>query len=338
MARRWLKRVLKIAGYGFLGLIVVLAGVITFTIGWRPFFGPRSRALTDRKFEPTPERLERGRYLAENVTNCFVCHSKFEPRGTEIPALVGKKGSGGTFANEGMPWLVAPNITPDAETGIGNWSDDTVARAIREGIGHDGRSLFPMMPYQMYSRMSDEDLASIVTYLRSIEPVRNPLPKSSIPFPVSRLINNIPEPITAPVPAPDVSSPAKRGEYLVVLGDCAGCHTPRGERGEAIAGLDYGGGNIFGPVATANITPDASGIAYYDEALFANMMHTGNVKARKLSPAMLWWGYQNMTDEDLKAMFAYLKTLKPVKHRIDNAVPPTDCKLCGHKHGLGNSN
>ena len=71
---------------------------------------------------------------------------------------------------------MAPNLTPDPETGAGSWTDDQLARAMREGVGHDGRALFPIMPYQHYRNMSDEDLASVVVYLRSLPPVHNQLP------------------------------------------------------------------------------------------------------------------------------------------------------------------
>ena len=78
---------------------------------------------------------------------------------------------------KGLPGKVyAPNITPDAETGAGNWSDDQLARAIREGVGHDGRALFPLMPYPDFHSMSDEDLASVIVYLRSLPPVHKPRP------------------------------------------------------------------------------------------------------------------------------------------------------------------
>jgi predicted HAD superfamily phosphohydrolase len=94
----------------------------------------------------------------------------------------------------------------------------------------------------------------------------------------------------------------------------------------------------WGDVATANITPDASGIGYYDEALFLQAMRTGYVKARELKSIMPYEGYKNMTDDDLKAIYAYMRTLKPVKHRVDNSLPPTDCKLCRQKHGAGDQN
>ena len=106
------------------------------------------------------------------------------------------------------------NITSDPETGAGSWTDDQLARAIREGIGHDGRALFPMMPYESLRHMSDEDLASLVVYIRSLPPVRNPLPKTEIIFPVKYLIRNVPQPVTGPVSSPDRSDRVKWGEYL----------------------------------------------------------------------------------------------------------------------------
>jgi len=93
-----------------------------------------------------------------------------------------------------------------------------------------------------------------------------------------------------------------------------------------------------GGVTSANLTPDDSGIGYYDEELFIQTIHTGYVRARKLNSVMPWWAFRNMTDEDLKALFAYLRTLKPVHLQVDNAESPTQCKLCGHKHGLGDRN
>ena len=90
--------------------------------------------------------------------------------------------------------------------------------------------------------------------------------------------------------------------------------------------------------AAANLTTDASGIGYYDEALFLQAMRTGSVRARKLSPLMPFAVYGNMTDDDLTAIFAYLRTAKAVYHRVDNSLPPTYCKLCQQKHGAGDQN
>jgi len=106
--------------------------------------------------------------------------------------------------------------------------------------------------------------------------------------------------------------------------------------------MEFSGGWVlkgpWGAPATANITPDASGISYYDEAMFVEVMHTGKVKARELNPLMPRIDFGKMTDEDLKAVFAYLKTLKPIQHRVDNTEPPTPCKKCGGMHGLGERN
>ena len=343
MAGKWKRRLLKAAGYGAAVVLVVVSVGITATVGWRPFVGPKARPLTARRFEPTAQRLERGRYLVESVSACFACHTTYDPKDPAKSYAAANKGGGGSLAADGAPWLIAPNITPDEETGAGRWTDDMFARAIREGIGHDGRALFPAMPYQSYRNYSDEDLASIVVYLRSIPAVRNELPRSEIPFPLSRLINMVPAPLSESVPEPDTSTRAKKGAYLIKAADCAGCHTARGDKGAALAGMDYAGGNPFddgkgGAVTPANLTPDPTGISYYDEELFVGAIRTGHVKARKLSPHMPWWVYRNMTDEDLKSIFAYLRGLEPVEHRVDNTERPTFCKICKQKHGLGERN
>ena len=325
--------------------LVVLAAIgITFTIGWRPFLGPRARTLTDRVFERTPQRLARGKYLAEGVSGCMDCHSPHDWTQHDAPTPAGMEGAGEDMSIlVGLPGrIVAPNLTPDPETGAGKWSDDALARAIREGIGHDGRALFPLMPYEGLRQMPDEDLASIVVFLRSLPPAHNPLPKTEIIFPVKYLINGVPRPVVAPVASPDLSDPVKRGEFLVGMAGCGDCHTPGDSRNQPLAGMRLGGGAIFegpwGKVSSANLTGDASGIPYYDEALFLQTIRTGVVRARPLSQIMPWFVYRNMTDEDLKSIFAYLKTVAPVKHVVDNTEPPTYCPVCKMTHGGGAQN
>ena len=336
-----MKKLGKVLLVSLVGLFLLLVVAISLTIGWRPFLGPRARALTARKFETTPARLERGKYIAETA-GCFGCHSPHDWNVRGGPYLPGQEASGEVMPLDGLPGrIVAPNLTPDPATGAGTWSDDQLARAIREGIGHDGRALFPMMPYQALRIMSDEDLASVIVYLRSLPPVVNRLPSTEIIFPVKYLIRSAPEPVTAPVPEPNHSDPVKWGEYLVTRTACAGCHTPQ-LKGQPVKGLDFGGGfplsGPFGHVSSANITPDASGIGYYDEALFFQVMRTGYVKARPLNSIMPFREFKYFSDEDLKAIFAYLRTVKPVKHRVDNGLPPTYCKLCKQWHGGGDQN
>ena len=157
------------------------------------------------------------------------------------------------------------------------------------------------------------------------------------------MINSAPEPITNPVTAPPTTDKVAYGRYLVhSVADCTGCHTPTDEHMQPRAGYFLAGGNIFAesgtPVASANLTPDASGIGYYNEATFVETMRTGKVRARKLNAMMPWWAFRNMSDDDLSAIFAYLRTLTPVKHRVDNTEQPTMCPIDGQKHGLGKEN
>jgi mono/diheme cytochrome c family protein len=251
--------------------------------------------------------------------------------------MSGKIGAGKIVLEAGPVRLVAANITPDAETGIYSWNDRELARAIREGISRDGRTLIGM-PTEEYSIISDEDLVSIVVYLRSIDPVHNALPKTSVPPEMQKTIQRVS--LGTPVLAADLSDPVKRGAYYVKIGRCDGCHTPRDQDGNRVRGFEYGGGSLFeGSVASTNITSDASGISHYDEWIFIKTIRTGRVGGiRNLSPMMPWAYFRNMTDDDLKAIFTYLQTLKPVRHRIDNTEPPTLCKRCGQNHGSGHLN
>jgi mono/diheme cytochrome c family protein len=344
MARTWGRHLAKIGGYRILVLFLLAALALTFTLGWWPVIGAKKRPLTTRKFQPTPERMRRGEYLVHAVARCMECHSKYEMKAEhkkgEPPVLLSKEGAGAVLLEQGDLRIVAPNITSDPETGLGRWSDDAIARAIREGIGLDGSALIPIMPYEHFRHLSDEDLASVVVFLRSLAPVHSDLPPSKLPFLIARLVQAAPHPVTEPVPEPDLSTPARRGAYLAEMAHCTGCHTPLGPppRFQPIAGMEMSGGSPMAEgVSAANLTPDASGIVYYDEALFIQTIRTGYVGARKLKH-MPWWTFRNMTDEDLKAVFAYLRTLRPVHHRVDNTEPPTLCRLCRQKHGLGDQN
>ncbi len=342
MSRRWK---LAIAVVLLVPVLVFAAGtaVIYHLLGRQyassfvrgALLGMQARPLTNRKFEATPARIERGAYLV-SVARCFGCHSETD-RETDLP-LPGTVGAGTT--RELAMRIVYPNITPDAEAGAGTWTDDMLARAIREGVGHDGRPLVPIMPYEKFRYISDEDVASIVVYLRSISPVRNALPNMTLPLPFKLVAKGFPRSLRSPVPSPDWSDPVKRGEYLAHLANCDNCHdaTDRGGRR-----LPYAGGQMISDkgnkkAAAANITPDPSGISYYDEALFTQVMRTGHVGARELAAAMPWRYFRNFTDDDLKSIFAYLKTFKPIKHRVDNTEPPTYCRVCGERHGGGELN
>ncbi len=283
--------------------------------------------------------LARGEYLVEAVAHCYYCHSENDWDGPAPLPKPGMKGAGAVFPDEGAPGrVVASNITPDQATGIGAWTDEELDRAIREGIGRDGRRLFPAMPTLTF--LADDDLAAVIAYLRSQPAVNNRPPSTELPEPVKA---GLPPPgtVTRPVAGPEKADRVQRGKYLAGLADCIGCHTPLDAQGAPIEALAYGGGfelkGPWGDVVTPNITADASGISYYDTALFTAVMRTGKVRARPLNKVMPFHIYSKMTDEDLGAIFEFLRTLPLVRHRVDNTEEPQPCKICGGSHGLGAS-
>src|SRR5262245_45133265 len=120
-----MKRLGRILVFVFVALLLLLIAGISMTVGWRPFLGPRVRPLTARAFEASPARMERGRYLVRSVTGCLECHSERDKNSPEAAPMAGREGGGALFASDpGLGTVYAPNITPDKETGIGNWTDD----------------------------------------------------------------------------------------------------------------------------------------------------------------------------------------------------------------------
>ena len=326
--------------------------------GPRPAFSamhsPPAAAASVLDQEPiprTPERLARGKYLVEGLVQCPFCHSENDFSKRPYEPFPGKKLGGFVVPNfeVGLPEpnrVVASNISPDREYGAGTWKDADFVRALRQGIGHDGRALFPLMPYAYFRTLSDEDLAAVIVYERSMAPVHIKRPKTRLTEEIKKTFQPLPP--VAHVPEPDHSDRVKYGEYLVTVGHCDLCHTPTDEKGDPIPGMYLaGGGPMVGTweggknvetVNALNLTPDASGISYFDEAMFIEVIRNGGFKTRPLSNVMPWKFFRNLTDDDLKAIFAYLRTLKPVCHHVDNTEPPTYCKVCKTKHGLGGMN
>ena len=270
---------------GLLALLVVgVLGFIT-SVGWQVVLGPDKRPVSAEKFEATEARLARGKSLVEGPAHCFHCHTEHDLSVPEFPIVQAKKGAGWVMPIPELNNIASRNITPDMETGIGSWTDDEIARAIREGVRKDGTALFPVMPYMEFAKMSDEDVKSVVVYLRTIPAVKNVVPKRQLPGPLEYIVNTMPKPLTAPVPAHPSSTPVERGEYLADIVGCEGCHTPTDDQGIPLPGLAFAGGAIFKmpnaePVFSANITQDPSGIAHYDESLFLETLKTGRVPGR----------------------------------------------------------
>jgi mono/diheme cytochrome c family protein len=325
-------------------LVLVVLGGIT-AIGWQVVLGPKMRPVTGRTFAASPERLARGKYIVEGPAHCFHCHTEpdlNDPAGIGIAA---KQGAGWQMPIPELnnPW--SANITSDVATGIGGWTDDESAGAIQEGVDKQGRALFPIMPYLKFRNLTDEDLASIVVFLRTIPPVNHAVPEPAWPFPLNLIVKTLPQPLSSHAPEPARTTAVARGEYLVNMAACIDCHTPADDHGTPLKGMDYAGGGLFHdpakggqPIFSANITPDASGISHYDEAFFVQTMQTGTMPGRTLNPIMPFGYFRNMTEDDLKDVFAYVKTIAPVKHRLSNTDPPTKCPVCNRVHGLGDLN
>ncbi len=295
---------MKLATRGILtSLLIVLATAVFFGAGVAPSLAGGSSKGPN---------LAQGKYLVEAVAICFECHSErdFTRPGWPIPQ--GRAGSGRILGGEDTKkQIVAPNITPDKDTGIGNWSDEEIIRAVRDGVGKNGRVLNPEMPSRYFHSLDDVELRSIVLYLRSIPPVNHRLPGSADYVPS----NHPPTIAMDSIHLTKSSSSVKRGAKLVRLAGCETCHTPRNEAG-FIPGLEFAGGNVFkhgDQVAVASdLTSNSSGIGHYTEGQFLKVMKTGRVGDRALNSAMPWYFYRHMTDADLKAIFAYLQALPPV--------------------------
>lgn len=311
-------------------------GMVVAVEQLEPVPGLRFRPLTDRTFERSDARRERGRYLAEGILQCAICHSDRDWSRPGAPPVAGKELAGHVWKQEGDTVLVAPNLTSDDETGIGRWSDDMLARAIREGVSHDGRPLHPQMWYPSFAMLSDEDLASVIVYLRSLKPIRNPLPRTRLPDEMLESFAGRPAPITDTVPGPVDDSPLERGRYLANIGDCGGCHTLW--ESERLPGAFSGGNAIVRDgkrISSTNITPHATGMAYNEQAFIA-IMRSG--KQGMTNPVMPWVAFRNLTSDDLAAIHTFLQSRHPVSHRVSNLAEPSLCAVCGLEHGLGSLN
>jgi len=282
--------------------------------------------------------VERGRYLVEGVAICFECHSERDTTKPGWPIPHGQAGGGRILFGAGTrDQLVAPNISPDKETGIGLWSDSEIVGAIIGGVDRSGRALNPEMPYLYYRGLTAYDLRSIIAYLRSIPPVKHQLPANPIFQPGLTRETVAMESLKLS----KMSAQVKRGQYLVRAGACETCHSPRRNEG-FIRGLEFAGGVLLTregrTLASSNLTPSASGLQKYSRQQFLSMMRNGRTASGELFSAMPWLFYGKMNDDDLIAIFEYLKSVPPVEHRINNQITPTLCKKCGNRHGLGDQN
>jgi mono/diheme cytochrome c family protein len=256
---------------------------------------------------------ERGAYLVNGVGACSNCHTPRGPGGA-LDLQLDKRLSGSTQTFQAPQYTVkGSNLTPDRATGLGTWTDDQIKIAISQGKGRDGRQLAPNMPSAAYGIMTARDRDAILAYLRSIPAVSNAVQKPEYKAPFS--ITQFPD--ATEWPDENLKDTVKRGQYMAALGHCMVCHS----KGTPPDKMDYvngmgGGGRKFGAqqnVTAANLT--TKGVASWTLAEFKRALQEGVSKdGRKLNPPMVDFAqyYKTMTDDDISAIFAYMKSLKPV--------------------------
>ena len=258
--------------------------------------------------------VERGGYLVNAVLACDNCHT---PRG-KSGLIMEKRFSGGSQTWDTPAYTVkGSNITPDRETGIGAWSDDEIKRALTEGIHRHGRPLAPQMPFPFYKILTPRDLDAIVAYLRSVAPVANAV--QAPVYKAAMRVDLIPGAVK-PFTEEDLRDPVKRGFYLATIAHCMECHARRPDRTQDYKDSWGKGGFVFvepwGSVAAANITSHPkSGIgAWTDAEIRRALTHGVSRDGREFKPPMARQNYfSRMTEEDLNALVAWMRTIPPLE-------------------------
>jgi mono/diheme cytochrome c family protein len=255
--------------------------------------------------------VERGSYLVNTIMTCGNCHS---PKGPPA-AIAGKEFSGGLRFDEPPFDVTAPNITPDKDTGIGNWTNAQIKTMLLTGKNEHGIQAAEVMPTAFYPILTPGDLDGIVAYLRSLTPVKNkvadPIYKIALPhhvFPGAEKAYS----------QADLNDKLKRGFYLATIGHCMECHTPFAPPGgpDFVNSLGKGGREFPGPWGVSksrNITSHkTAGIGDWTDAEIKIAITQGKRKdGTPLKGPMGYQYYAKMTDADLDAVIAYLRTLPP---------------------------
>jgi mono/diheme cytochrome c family protein len=278
---------------------------------------PAIQASTD------PGVIERGRYLALGAAHCGDCHGT-----TDATALEPSPLSGGHEFHLPLGVVRVPNITPDDETGIGRYSDAEIARMLRYGVRPDGTSLLPFMPF---SDLADDDLTALISFLRAQSPVEHAVEPHE-PTLLGRVARAyLIEPMGPASPPPERvphEPTAEYGRYLANnVANCVGCHTERNLRTGAFTGPRFGGGGVLEShdappqsFVSPNLTPHPrqGWIASWSEDVFVRRLQAGKVYPQSPMP---WSSFQNMREDDLRAIYRYLQTLPPADGGPDPRRP-----------------
>jgi mono/diheme cytochrome c family protein len=288
--------------------------------------------------------VERGRYLAA-ASDCGSCHTV---PGSDHPF------SGGRPIETPFGTLVAPNITPDRDTGIGAWSDEEFDTAVRKGIRRDGKRLYPAMPFPHFTRMTQQDVKDIRAYLETVEPVHNPVAVNQLPFPLNqRLVMKVWDKLYFTpgefMERLDKSKAWNRGAYLVQgPGHCGACHTPKTILGGNKTDKALQGYTLQGWVAP-DITSGQGPLAQWSVDDLAQYLKTGHNRfaaAAGLMGEVVDLSTSKLSDDDIKAMAVYLKDQSGPKPTADKsadskviaaggAIYQDLCSACHRSDGTG---
>src|SRR4051794_38936003 len=258
---------------------------------------------------------ERGAYLVNAVAVCGNCHPPRDAANTPIP---GMELAGGREFDIEAGHIIGSNITPDRETGIGNWSVGQIVYALRNGTRPDGTMIGPPMPIEFYRQLSDRDAEAIAIYLKSLKPVRHQVARSQYKVPVPSSYG----PLVGHVAEPNRGDKITYGAYLAgPVAHCIKCHTPRNGPHLDLSRIGVGGrefpdfGNPEARTVSRNITPDPeTGIGKWSDADVKRAILIGQrPDGTNLSRTMPSADYFNMTSDDVNAIVDYLRTLQPLK-------------------------
>jgi mono/diheme cytochrome c family protein len=252
--------------------------------------------------------VKRGDYLVNGILTCGNCHSPKGPTGD----IMEKAFSGGLSWDEPPFKVTAPNVTPDKETGVGNYTDAEIKEVMRKGIKRNGVPVAMIMPSGFYEIMTDRDLDAVIAYLHTIKPIKN-----TVPDPVYKMAQGHPIPPGGDKPFTDamLSDKLEKGFYLVTIAHCMECHTPMGTRGRDFATkLGAGGFEFPGPWGVSvsrNITSSKeNGIGgWTDDEIKRAIAEGVSRDGSKLKPPMGYRYYATLASDDLDAIVAYLRTV-----------------------------
>lgn len=299
--------------------VAALAGVALWIVAFGVF--PLVSDAPGLVMDHSPACIERGGYLVNSVMGCRGCHSVRRLDRYSAPPVQGNEFAGGFVfdAALGVPGaVVSSNITP---AHLRSWTDGEIFRALTAGVSRDGTPLFPLMRWQAFGTLAEEDILSVIAYLRTLEPVENDPPPSRLDFPANVLVRFLPADGDLEIRAPTPGTVAY-GEYLVRASGCSDCHTAHDSRGNAVGAFFAGGREFLAPglflSRSANITPhETAGIgAWTREEFIARFRTTGEFGYRAMLVApgepntvMPWWEFSGMRPEDLGAIYDYLRTV-----------------------------